>query len=154
LFVQAMNDKARTIGMRNTRFLDPTGLTPSNVSTPYDLALMADTAYGYSPIREATTSGSHSLPLAGKHHSTLAAFYNSNRLVRSTEWSIGLSKTGFINEAGRCLVMQATIAQRPVIIVLLDSSGKVERAGDANRIKHWLEGTTVERHASNSKRRM
>jgi D-alanyl-D-alanine endopeptidase (penicillin-binding protein 7) len=154
VFVTAMNDKARAIGMRNTRFLDPTGLTPSNVATPFDLALMVNAAYGYPKIREFTTSGSHSLPLAGKHHSTLAAFYNSNRLVRSSDWSIGLSKTGFINEAGRCLVMQATIAEQPVIIVLLDSSGKIARIGDANRIKHWLEGGALSDHARAAKRRM
>jgi D-alanyl-D-alanine endopeptidase (penicillin-binding protein 7) len=155
MFVNAMNDKARAIGMRNTRFLDPTGLTPSNVATPFDLALMVNAAYAYPEIREFTTSGSHSLALEGKHHrTTLAAFYNSNRLVRSADWSIGLSKTGFINEAGRCLVMQATIAQQPVIIVLLDASGKIARIGDANRIKHWLEGGAVSERAAAAKRRM
>jgi len=154
VFVQAMNDKARAIGMRNTRFLDATGLTPSNVSTPYDLALMVDAAYAYPVIREFTTSGSHSVPLVDKRRHTLAAFYNSNRLVQSADWRIGLSKTGYINEAGRCLVMQATIAEKPVIIVLLDSSGKFARIGDANRIKHWLEGDVDGAARMRSKRRM
>ena len=154
VFVHAMNDKARAIGMRSTRFLDATGLTPSNVSTPYDLALMVDAAYAYPLIREFTTSGSHSVPLVDKRRHTLAAFYNSNRLVQSAEWRIGLSKTGYINEAGRCLVMQATIAEKPVIIVLLDSSGKFARIGDANRIKHWLEGAGDDAPRMRSKRRM
>jgi D-alanyl-D-alanine endopeptidase (penicillin-binding protein 7) len=139
-FVAAMNAKASSLGMRDTRFLEPTGLSPSNVSTAYDLALLADAGYGYPLIREFTTSGSHELPLIERRRPALISFYNSNALVRSNEWRIGLSKTGFINEAGRCVVMQATIADRPVIIVLLDSNNSSARAHDAFRVKHWLEG--------------
>jgi D-alanyl-D-alanine endopeptidase (penicillin-binding protein 7) len=155
MFVQAMNDKAAALGMRNTRFVDPTGLNPGNVSTPYDLALLVDAGYAYPMIREFTTSGSHNLPLIERTRSRLAAFYNSNGLVRNAQWQIGLSKTGFISEAGRCLVMQATIADKPVIIVLLASSGKFARVSDANRIKRWLEGDEVEPVARmHRKRRM
>jgi serine-type D-Ala-D-Ala endopeptidase (penicillin-binding protein 7) len=155
VFVDVMNNKARELGMRNSHFLDPTGLNAGNVSTPYDLALMVDAGYEYPVIREFTTSGSHNLALANRRRPTLAAFYNSNRLVNSQQWQIGLSKTGYISEAGRCLVMQATIADKPVIIVLLDSSGKISRVTDANRIRHWLEGDELEVPARiHRKRRM
>jgi serine-type D-Ala-D-Ala endopeptidase (penicillin-binding protein 7) len=156
VFVATMNAKARELGLLNTHFLDPVGLNPGNVSTPYDLALMVDAGYEYATIREFTTSGSHNLALPGKRRSTFASFYNSNRLVHSDSWQIGLSKTGYISEAGRCLVMQATIAAKPVIIVLLDSAGKISRVSDANRIRHWLEGTEDEMPAPrlHRKRRM
>jgi D-alanyl-D-alanine endopeptidase (penicillin-binding protein 7) len=135
-----MNIKAAALLMRDTRFLDPTGLNRGNVSSAYDLALMVDAGYTYPLIREFTTSDSHDLPLVERRRITRIAFYNSNELVRSAQWHIGLSKTGFINEAGRCLVMQATIDTKPVIIVLLDSNDSVSRAVDANRIKRALEG--------------
>jgi D-alanyl-D-alanine endopeptidase (penicillin-binding protein 7) len=155
LFVHAMNEKARSLGLRNTRFFDPTGLQSGNVSTSYELAMMADAAYGYPLIREFTTSGSHSVALKGTRHLQYASFSNTNRLIGNSEWHIGLSKTGFINQAGRCLVMQATIAERPVIIVLLDASDRFARADDAVRIKHWLEGGTFQRaSAMSGKRRM
>ena len=140
VFVQAMNDKALALGLRDTRFFEPTGLNPGNVSSPYDLALMADAAYQYPLISELSTRGSHLLPLSQKRGIRLTAFRNSNGLVSSAQWHIGLSKTGYISEAGRCLVMQATISDRPVIMVLLDASGKGARMTDANRIKQWLEG--------------
>jgi D-alanyl-D-alanine endopeptidase (penicillin-binding protein 7) len=139
-FVAAMNAKAHALGMRDTRFLEPTGLNAGNVSTAYDLALMADAGYTYEMIRQFTTSGSHDLPLMDRRRPTLISFYNSNDLVRNGEWQIGLSKTGFISEAGRCVVMQATIAERSVIIVLLDANGSSARSLDAFRVKHWLEG--------------
>jgi D-alanyl-D-alanine endopeptidase (penicillin-binding protein 7) len=155
VFVDVMNDKARELGMRNSHFLDPTGLNAGNVSTPYDLALMVDAGYEYPVIREFTTSGSHNLSLANRRRHTLAAFFNSKRLVHSEQWQIGLSKSGNISEAGRCLVMQATIAAKPVIIVLLDSSGKISRVTDANRIRHWLEGDELDVPARiHRKRRM
>ena len=138
-FVQAMNLKAHDLGMRDTRFLDSTGLNPGNVSTAHDLALMVYAGYQYPLIREFTTSESHRIALADRRFNRVVAFRNSNGLVRSHHWEIGLSKTGYINEAGRCLVMQATIAAKPVIIVLLDSWGKLSRIADANRIKRWVE---------------
>ena len=139
-FVPAMNQKAKDLGMRDTRFLDATGLNPGNVSTAQDLAIMVNAGYQYPLIREFTTSDTHRIALSGRRYHRVVAFRNSNGLVRSRQWEIGLSKTGYISEAGRCLVMQATIAAKPVIIVLLDSWGKLSRVGDANRIKRWLEG--------------
>jgi D-alanyl-D-alanine endopeptidase (penicillin-binding protein 7) len=139
-FVPAMNQKAKDLGMPDTHFLDATGLNPGNVSTAHDLAMMVNAGYQYSLIREFTTSDSHRVALQDRRYQRVVAFRNSNGLVRSGHWDIGLSKTGYISEAGRCLVMQATIAAKPVIIVLLDSWGKLSRIADANRIKHWVEG--------------
>jgi serine-type D-Ala-D-Ala endopeptidase (penicillin-binding protein 7) len=141
-FVQAMNQRARELGMTDTRFVDPTGLDPDNVSTAVDLAMLVNAGYRYAPIREFTTQDSHRVAVdanAKKRRYSTVAFRNSNGLVRSGTWDIGLSKTGYISEAGRCLVMQARIAAKPVIIVLLDSWGKFTRIGDANRIKQWIE---------------
>ena len=140
-FVTAMNVKAQSLGLAETRFEDPTGISSGNVSSARDLARMVDAAYKYRLIREFTTRKVATLQ-SGR--STLV-FRNSNRLIRSPRWQIGLSKTGFIDEAGRCLVMQANVAKRPVLIVLLDSQGKLSRYGDANRIKKWMEGPSTER---------
>ncbi len=137
-FVDAMNHKAVALGMRNTHFVDSTGLSSDNMSTAEDLVKMVKGAYDYQLIREFTTTSAHEVEtVAGRS----LQFRNSNGLVRDprSSWEIGLSKTGYISEAGRCLVMQAKIAARPVIIVLLDSWGKQTRIGDANRIKKWLE---------------
>jgi D-alanyl-D-alanine endopeptidase (penicillin-binding protein 7) len=128
--------------MSDTRFVDSTGLDPDNVSTAVDLAILVNTSYRYPLIREFTTQDSHRVAMganAKKRRYSTVAFRNSNGLVRSGTWDIGLSKTGYISEAGRCLVMQARIAAKPVIIVLLDSWGKFTRIGDANRIKQWIE---------------
>lgn len=138
-FVEAMNRKARDLGMRHTRFVDSTGLNPGNVSTAQDLVKLVEAGYKYPVIRDFTTSASHIVEVDNGRRSRLVAFNNSNGLVRSSNWDIGLSKTGYISEAGRCLVMQAKIATKPVIIVLLDSWGKLSRVGDANRIKTWIE---------------
>ena len=135
--VAAMNRKALALGMTRTSFADPTGLSSLNVSNAEDLTRMVLAASGYPAIREATTSYEHQLTLGDGR---ILEFHNSNGLVRNPAWSIGLSKTGYINEAGRCLVMQAEIAAKQVVIVLLDSWGKYTRLGDANRIRHWLEG--------------
>lgn len=142
-FVTAMNRKATDLGMSNTRFADPTGLSSDNVSTAEDLVKMVKGAYEYPLIREFTTTSAHEVETATGRS---LQFRNSNGLVRDprSTWEIGLSKTGYISEAGRCLVMQAKIAARPVIIVLLDSWGKHTRIGDANRIRKWLE-TKLER---------
>lgn len=136
-FVHAMNQKAQSLGMTNTRFADPTGLSSDNVSTANDVARMVQAAATYSLIREFTTTPSHYVEL--QPTGQLLGFNNTNALVKSSAWDIQVSKTGFIREAGKCLVMLATIASRPVIIVLLDSFGRLTRIGDANRVKHWLE---------------
>ncbi len=138
-FVAAMNQKAAELGMTNTHFEDPTGLTPDNVSTAEDLARMVAAAHTYPLIREYTTSDSFKIESEDKRRHRLLSYVNSNRLIKSRQWDIGLSKTGYISEAGRCLVMQAMIAEKPVIIVLLDSWGKLSRIADANRIKRGIE---------------
>ncbi|MEQ1879518.1 MAG: serine hydrolase [Burkholderiales bacterium] len=138
-FVREMNRRAEELGMNDTRFADATGLTPHNVSTAADLAKLAEAAHNYPLIREYTTSNSFRLESEDQRRGRTLQFVNSNRLIKSNSWEIGLSKTGYISEAGRCLVMQAMIADKPVIIVLLDSWGKLSRIGDANRIKRWIE---------------
>jgi D-alanyl-D-alanine endopeptidase (penicillin-binding protein 7) len=138
-FVDAMNLKARQLGMRDTRFVDASGLNPNNVSTALDLAVLVNAGYHYPLIRDYSTTDSVRLAFRGSRKTRAMAFRNSNSLVRSAQWEIGLQKTGYISEAGRCLVMQARISARPVIIVLLDSWGKFTRVGDANRIKRWVE---------------
>ncbi len=137
-FVAAMNRKAHELGMRDSHFVDPTGLNPANVSTALDLAAMVNAAYEYGVIREATTTRKHRIALSRGRRTRMLTFHNSNRLVSSAEWNIGLSKTGYIHQAGRCLVMQAILGSKPVIIVLLDSMKKTTRLADANYIRHWL----------------
>lgn len=137
-FIERMNAKAREIGMLNARFLDSTGLNSENVATAEDLVRLVDAADGYPLIREFSTTASHEVDVGGRRP---MQFRNSNALVRSPSWDIDVSKTGYISEAGRCLVMKATIASRRVIIVLLDSVGKNTRLGDANRIRKWMEGS-------------
>lgn len=136
-FITAMNRKAELLGMKSTHFLDATGLNSSNVSTAEDLAKMVNAAYNYAEIRQVTTTASQEITLYGRNNPL--NFVNTNALVRGGNWIIGLSKTGFINEAGRCLVMQAEISGQPMIIVLLNSEGKSSRIGDANRIRKWIE---------------
>jgi D-alanyl-D-alanine endopeptidase (penicillin-binding protein 7) len=137
--VTAMNAKARSLGLSETHFEDTTGLYSGNVSSARDLVRLVDTAYQYNLIRELTTC-KKAIINTGRR---VLEFHNTNQLVRNSGWQIGLSKTGFIGEAGRCLVMQAHVAQRPVLIVLLDSQGKFTRIGDANRIKRWLEAKSL-----------
>jgi D-alanyl-D-alanine endopeptidase (penicillin-binding protein 7) len=136
-FVAAMNAKARSLGLVETHFIDPTGIHCGNVSSARDLARMVDAAYQYSIIREYTTCKEATI----RSSSRTMQFHNTNHLIGNPRWQIGLSKTGFIDEAGRCLVMQSQLAKRPVLIVLLDSQGKLTRYGDANRIKQWMEGS-------------
>jgi len=135
--VAAMNAKAKALGMTNTHYVDTSGLSPENVSTARDLAVLVQTAQRYPLIREYSTQPEQyvQIPATGQ---TLH-FNNSNALVKSDGWDISLQKTGFIREAGRCVVMLAQIAQRPVVLVLLDSVGKFSRLGDANRVKTWME---------------
>jgi len=138
--ISAMNVKAYGLGMQNTRFLDPAGLSSNNVSTAHDLVKMVSAARDYPLIHQYTTASSHSVDgWRGRE----MRFVNTNPLVKNASWDIGVSKTGYISEAGRCLVMEATINQRPVIIVLLDSWGKNTRIGDANRIKKWMESSNT-----------
>lgn len=134
-FVQAMNAKAQALGMYNSRFEEPTGLSSNNVSTAHDLARMVTAAARYPEIRAFSTTAEAKVELNNR----VGEFRNTNALVRSDNWEIGVSKTGYISEAGRCLVMQARVADKPVVIVLLDSVGKMTRVGDANRIKRWME---------------
>lgn len=138
--VAAMNVKARALGMENTRFFEPTGLDSDNVSTAQDLVKMVAAAGKYNLIHQYTTTATLSV---NNLNGRTIRFGNTNPLVRNASWDIGLSKTGFINEAGQCLVMQATINHRPVIIVLLDSWGKRTRVGDANRIRQWMERAPI-----------
>ena len=135
-FVAAMNNKAFDLGMRNTHFVDSTGLSSENVSSAQDLAKMVTAAYRYPLIPDYTTLSGHVVRTSSGR---MLSFGNSNGLVKDDKWHIGVSKTGYISEAGRCLVMQARIAAQPVIIILLDSWGKYTRIGDANRIKRWVE---------------
>jgi D-alanyl-D-alanine endopeptidase (penicillin-binding protein 7) len=134
--VAQMNFKAKALGMNDTHFIDPTGLHSDNVSTAYDLVKLVQAAQQYEQIRQATTSTSHIVDVGKRRQ---MHFHNTNPLVRSAAWDIGLSKTGYISEAGRCLVMATRISQRQVIMVLLDSWGRLSRVGDANRIRHWME---------------
>ena len=145
-FVAAMNAKARSLGMSNSHFVDSSGLNSANVSTAEDLAKMVRAAYQYPQIRQVTTTASQEFPVHGYRNPL--NFVNTNALVRNTnsDWVIGLSKTGYISEAGRCLVMQAQIAGQAVIIVLLDSAGKLSRIGDAQRIRKWIESSNGQRH--------
>jgi len=138
-FIAAMNRKAASLGMSRTHFEDPTGLTSNNVATAHDLARMVAAAYRYPLIREFSTTPGATAEVKGRD----LEYRNTNQLVKSPTWEIGLSKTGYIQEAGKCLVMQARVADRPVVIVLLDSSGKQTRIGDANRIKRWMESASA-----------
>ncbi|MFZ3116039.1 MAG: serine hydrolase [Syntrophales bacterium] len=141
-FVTAMNAKARSLGLTETHFEDPAGLSSGNVSSARDLVQMVDAAYSYHLIREFTTREATAINCGRRK----LGFCNSNRLIRSSRWQIGLSKTGYIDEAGHCLVMQANVGQRPLLIVLLDAQGKLARFSDANRIRQWIEGPTPGRH--------
>ncbi|AYH42316.1 serine hydrolase [Azoarcus sp. DN11] len=142
-FVAAMNVKARMIGLTDTHFSDPTGLTPANVSSPHDLARMVSAASTYPLIREFSTTSERYVQIGSRVH----RFGNTNSLVRSPDWEIGVQKTGYIREAGRCLVMQAWLMSQPVIFVLMDSEGRYSRTADAVRIKKWLEAAGPQRLA-------
>jgi D-alanyl-D-alanine endopeptidase (penicillin-binding protein 7) len=136
-FVAAMNDKARSLGMTSTHYEDATGLSPRNVSTANDLAKLVRAAAEYPRVREYSTTPAHFVEVQPTGQTL--GFNNSNALVKNNAWDIQLQKTGYIREAGRCVVMLATIASRPMVIVLLDSIGKLTRVADAQRVKHWLE---------------
>jgi len=134
-FVLAMNAKAKELGLTGARFEDPTGLSSNNVATAWDLARIIQAAYAYPEIRDFSTRPETTLQ-AGRRS---IQFPNTNARVRNRRWTIGLATTGSIGEVGRCLVRQAMLANRPVLVILLDSWGKYTRLGDANRIKQWME---------------
>jgi D-alanyl-D-alanine endopeptidase (penicillin-binding protein 7) len=134
-FVQQMNAKARLLGMTDTRYVEPTGLSSRNQSSARDLAVLVNVAHSDPLVREYTTSPGYEVAVGRR---TLQ-YNNTNRLVLSPTWDIGLQKTGYISEAGRCLVMQAQVAGRKIIMVFLDSAGKFSRLGDAERVRHWVE---------------
>ena len=135
--IDAMNVKAKQLGMFATEFKDPTGLHKDNISTASDLVKMAQAAYQYPLIRKLTTEPQGEINYGKKNYKI--GFVNTNRLVRKGVWEIGLSKTGFIRESGRCLVMQAIVNNEPVIMVFLNSYGKLTRFADAKRVKRWME---------------
>jgi D-alanyl-D-alanine endopeptidase (penicillin-binding protein 7) len=145
-FIAAMNEKAKALGMTDTHFENSTGLTSHNVSTARDLVKMVDAAYQYPLIRKFSTDRSYTVD-TGKHE---LAYNSTNAFVRSTKssWDIGLQKTGFINEAGECLVMQVTLEGRPMIMVFLDSTGKYTRFADALRLRKWLDNGGEQRMTS------
>jgi D-alanyl-D-alanine endopeptidase (penicillin-binding protein 7) len=134
-FVEAMNAKARMLGMMDSHFVDPTGLSPDNRSSANDLVRLVKAAYEHEVIREFSVSGELALPVGRR----AVRYGNTNRLTANPDWEIGLQKTGYISAAGRCLVMQAVIEGRRVVMVLLDSVGKYSRLADAQRIRDWLE---------------
>ncbi|MGH8732324.1 MAG: D-alanyl-D-alanine endopeptidase [Burkholderiales bacterium] len=138
-FVDAMNAKAAVLDMTESRFVEPTGLSPANVSTAADLAKLVRAAHEYVLIREYSTKNRATIHASAGRRSRTLNYGNTNGLVRSSHWDIELSKTGYISEAGRCLVMHVRLAEKDLIVVLLDSWGKHSRVGDANRIKKWLE---------------
>jgi D-alanyl-D-alanine endopeptidase (penicillin-binding protein 7) len=143
-FVSAMNEKAEDLGMTDSRFVEPTGLSAANVSSARDVAKLVQAASGYELIREFSTRERATVRASGRP----LAYRNTNGLVRSSYWEIDLSKTGYISEAGRCLVMRVRLASKDLIVVLLDSWGKQSRVGDANRLRKWLESNRNRGHSS------
>lgn len=135
VFVQLMNVKARSLGMLSTAYVEPTGLSSKNQSSARDLAKLVDVASGDPLLRELSTSPGYQVAVGNR---TLQ-YNNTNRLIKNPSWDIGLQKTGYISEAGRCLVMQTTVAGRNLIMVFLDSAGKLSRLGDAERVRSWVE---------------
>ena len=135
IFIGLMNAKARSIGMNDTRYVEPTGLSSKNQSSARDLAKLVDIAHGDPVLRELSTSPGYQISVGNR---TLQ-YNNTNRLVKNPAWDIGLQKTGYISEAGQCLVMQVKVAGRKLIMVFLDSAGKLSRLGDAERVRRWVE---------------
>ncbi len=135
--VAAMNAKAAALDMRDSRFVDPTGLSPNNVSSARDLVKLVLAAHEYAVIREYTTKDRAMVRVSERGRPL--SYRNTNGLVRAHHWDVELSKTGYISEAGRCLVMRVKLASKDLIVVLLDSWGRQSRIGDANRIKKWVE---------------
>lgn len=139
-FVALMNVRAKTLGMQDTSYVEPTGLSSKNQSSARDLATLVSFAHGDPTLRELSTSTGYQVEVGRK---TLQ-YNNTNRLVKNPAWDIGLQKTGYISEAGQCLVMQAKVAGRKLIMVFLDSAGKFSRLADAERVKRWIESTPAQ----------
>jgi D-alanyl-D-alanine endopeptidase (penicillin-binding protein 7) len=140
-FVALMNARALMLGMKDTRYVEPTGLSSANRSSAQDLAVLVAAAHRDALMRQLTTSPSYEVAVGSR----VLQYNNTNGLVRSPDWDIGLQKTGYISEAGRCLVMQARVAGRKLIMVFLDSTGKYSRLGDAERVRRWVE---LQHHAN------
>ena len=140
-FVRLMNERAKSLGMTSTRYVEPTGLSSDNQSSAQDLATLVNAAHKDSALRDYSTSPGHQVEVGNR---TLQ-FNNTNRLIKNPRWDIGLQKTGYISEAGKCLVMQAKIAGRKLIMVFLDSAGKLSRIGDAERVRRWMEANPAPR---------
>lgn len=138
-FVNLMNAKAKLLGMADTRYVEPTGLSSKNQSSAQDLATLVNAAHADPVLRELSTSTGYQVAMGRQ---TLQ-YNNTNRLVKNPDWDIGLQKTGYISEAGQCLVMQTKIAGRKLIMVFLDSAGKLSRLGDAERVRRWVESQPV-----------
>jgi len=139
-FVQKMNDKAMSLCMLNTRYVEPTGLSNENRSTAHDLALLVAEASKDQQVSELSTSPGYQLPVVGKGgRTTTLSYHNSNRLTYNPTWEIALQRTGYIASAGRCLVMKTKVAGRDLVMEFLDSVGKYTRLGDAERVRHWVE---------------
>jgi serine-type D-Ala-D-Ala endopeptidase (penicillin-binding protein 7) len=137
-FVRLMNAKAKLLGMRATRYVEPTGLSSQNQSSAQDLAVLVNAAHKDATLREYSTSPGYEVAVGAR---TLQ-YNTTNRLIKNPEWDIGLQKTGYISEAGQCLVMQTKIAGRKLIMVFLDSAGKLSRLGDAERVRRWVESNS------------
>jgi D-alanyl-D-alanine endopeptidase (penicillin-binding protein 7) len=133
--VHAMNDKVKSLGMQSARFVEPTGLSSENVSSPADLAKLVRAAAANPTIRQYSTDPDHTVFVRGRP----LEYRSTNSLVKKPDWQVRVQKTGYNAEAGRCLVMQAVIDGRDVVIVLLNSWGKLTRIGDANRVRDWVE---------------
>lgn len=138
-FVSMMNAKAKLIGMKDTRYVEPTGLSSGNQSSAQDLALLVNVASADATVRQLSTSPDYQVEVGNR----MMQFNTTNRLVKNPDWEIGLQKTGYISEAGQCLVMQTKIAGRKLIMVFLDSAGKLSRIGDAERVRRWVETTQL-----------
>lgn len=136
-FVKAMNRKAQSLGMKNTRFVDSSGLSPDNVSTAADIAKMVKAAYKYPRIRKYSTTSVHTAYF--KKPKYRLAYTNTNALVRGKKWNVDLSKTGYLDVAGRCLAMIANVDGKKLVMVMLDAYGKLTPIGDAGRIKKWIQ---------------
>ena len=134
-FVGLMNARAMMLGMKDTRYVEPTGLSSENRSSAYDLATLVNTAAQDPLLRQLSTSQGYEVAVGNR----VLQYNNTNRLVHNPDWQIGLQKTGYISEAGQCLVMQARVAGRKLIMVFLDSAGKFSRLGDAERVRRWVE---------------
>jgi serine-type D-Ala-D-Ala endopeptidase (penicillin-binding protein 7) len=146
VFVALMNAKAKALGMSDTMYVEPTGLSSKNQSSARDLALLVHVASNDPLLRELSTSPNHQVAVGRQ----MLQYNNTNRLVKNPDWEIGLQKTGYISEAGQCLVMQAKVAGRKIIMVFLDSAGKLSRLGDAERVRRWVESIPVKPQVTSS----